>query len=378
MQNSIVTLSQTKLIQKLWRDKDIDYIAFVTSSWHFLSALSTITWLKKSKQVRKGIILICEHPAEGQIIEVNMLNRMWFEDQEIYTFRFATLSSDREVMKYIMAHDSMGKPFYILRPVMPKLEFSVFLYNCGPRKNIIHVVLEEGMASYMRDWKGWLFEEKWNVGVGNVWKQFSNRTWKKFLYTEALKRRGEFIENTLFILKEGKFLPNKRAITHLKRTIEELKDVYDFSKYNNYGNSVIICTQPYGEQNYILKEADIKIIRECCRKVIKKGYRVIIKPHPREKNLVKYDGMGAEIDVENAVPLEAILAQAEPKPKCIIGITTTTLVTAQLFWKIPAFSIARLIEREAYSRELIGDIDNYCKTFSGMIKIPQNIQSIID
>lgn len=376
MQNSIVTLSQTKLIQKLWRDKDIDYIAFVTSSWHFLSALSTISWLKKSKQVGKGIILICEHPAEGQIIDENILNKTWFEGQEIYTFRFSALVSDKAVMKYIMAHDSIGKPFYILRPIMPKLDFTVLLYDCGARKNIIHVILEEGMASYIRDWKGWLFEERWTAGAGNVWKQFSNRTWKKFLYTKALKSRGEFIENTLFISKDGKLSANKRAITYLKRTIEELEDVYDFSRYSNYSNSVIICTQPYGEQNYILKGADIKIIRECCKMAIKKGYRVIIKPHPREKNLMKYEGMGAEIDVDNAVPLEAILAQAKPKPQYIVGITTTTLVTAQLFWKIPAFSVARLIEREAYSKELIGDIDNYCKTFSGMIKIPQNIQEV--
>ena len=375
--NDILMLSQAKLIQKLFRDEDIDYIAFVTSSWHYLSAISTIAWLKKKNQVKKGIILIFEHPTDGQIIEKNMLGKNWFEDQEIYSFSFTSLASDKEVMQYVLKHVCMGKPFYIMRPVMPKWEFSVVLHNCGVRKNIIHIVLEEGMASYMRDWKGWLFEEKKDNNINTIWKQFSNRTWKKYLYTAMLKRKNELIENTLFVAKKGKLYPNRRAIMYLKRTIEELKDTYDFSKYKSYNGSVIICTQTYGEQNAIFGKEDLRIVRECCRKAQKEGYRVIIKPHPRERDLRKYEGMGAEIDIFNAVPLEAILAQAEPKPKCVIGITTTTLVSAQLFWKIPAFSIAKLIKRESYSKELIGDIDNYCKTFSGLVKIPMDIKDIV-
>ncbi len=374
--NDLTSLTQAKLIQRLFRDEDIEYIAFVTSSWHFLSAQSTIAWLKKKKHIKKGIILVCEHPTDGQIIEEKMLFRKWFPDQETYMFRFTTLASDNEVRQYVIGHPNIGKPFYIMRPVMPKLEFSAHLCDRGARKNIVHIVLEEGMASYMRDWKGWIFEEKKNQDLFTLWKQFSYRTWKKYIYAEMLKRRNEYIENTLFVTVKGKLVPNRRAISYLKGTIESLKDTYDFSRYKSYDGSVIICTQTYSDQNLISGNADIQVVKECCRRANKMGYHVIIKPHPREKNLRKYEGLGAEIDICNAVPLEAILAQTEPKPRCVIGITTTTLVSAHLFWKIPALSIARLIKREAYSKEIIGDIDNYCNTFSSFVKIPTSTENI--
>ena len=78
---------------------------------------------------------------------------------------------------------------------MPKLEFSVMLYNEGVRKNLVHIVIEEGLATYMRDWKGWLFEDLHTRDVIAIWNQISMRTWKK-RYSEAmLFRRGELIQN---------------------------------------------------------------------------------------------------------------------------------------------------------------------------------------
>ena len=112
-------------------------------------------------------------------------------------------------------------------------------------------------------------------------------------------------------------------------------------------------------------------------KLKEEGYRIIIKPHPREKNIDKYIKLGCEVDIRNDVPLESILAGLDVKPKCIVGITTTTLVTAKLFWNIPAISMAKLINRDSYGKEIVGEIDNFCKIFGTIIQIPDNYQKIM-
>lgn len=376
METQLAQISQTELIKKIKREKDIDFLAIVTSSWHYLSALSTIAWLKRKKGVRRGIILVFEHPTDGYVIEPRLVMTDWFPGLEAYCFKFGALASDAEVRKYLFHHEKDGKEFYILRPVMPKLEFSVKLYNENARKNVIHIVIEEGMATYMRDWKGWMFEEVTTRDIAEVWKKLGERVWKKEIYRRMLAMRGEYLENILFVKRGKNLIKNKRAISYFKKILEKAADIYDFSAYKNYENSVIICTQTYGEQRRILKNDDMEVLKRLCRAMQEKGWNVIIKPHPREKNIHKYEVMGCEIDRNSGVPLESIFAGLNVKPRCVVGITTTTLVTAKLFWNIPAISIAKLIQTENYTKEIAGEIDSFCKIFGNMLEIPENLKQI--
>lgn len=376
MKNQLAELTSQQLTRKLKREKSIDYVALVTSSWHFLSAVSTVKWLKHKKGVGRGMILVFEHPTDGCIIEPALANAKWFDDMEIYSFKFGALATAREVKHYLRGHRKEGREFYILRPVMPKLEFSVMLYNEDVRKNIVHIVIEEGLATYMRDWKGWLSEDLHTHNLVDLWNQISMRTWRKYYSDAVLRRRDELIDNTIFIKKGEHLFKNKRAISYFKYVLQRTKDIYDYTAYEDYQNSVIVCTQTYGEQGRILNEADIHTLERLCRVLQKKGYQVIVKPHPREKDIDKYARMGWRVDTRNDVPLESILAGLDVKPKCIMGITTTTLVTAKLFWGISTVSIARLIARDSYTKEIADEINNFCKIFENIIQIPHSYEKI--
>lgn len=376
METQLEQKSQTELFRKIKREKDIDVLAIVTSSWHYLSALSTIAWLKRKKGVGKSIILVFEHPTDGYIIEPKLVMKNWFQDVETYCFKFGALASNAEVRKYLLHHEKDGKEFYILRPVMPKLEFSVKLYNEKVRKNIVHIVIEEGMATYMRDWKGWMFEEVTTCDIAEVWKKLGERIWKKEAYRIMLAKRGEYIENILFVKRGKSFVQNRRAISYFKKILEKAANIYDLSSYKNYENSVIICTQTYGEQGRILKNDDIEVLKRLCRAMQGQGWNVIVKPHPREKNMNKYETLECEIDRNSSVPLESIFAGLSVKPRCVVGITTTTLVTAKLFWNIPAISIAKLINPDAYTKKIVGEVDSFCKIFGNMLEIPEDFKGI--
>lgn len=376
MKDNLTDLTSQQLVQRLKREKSIDYVALVTSSWHFLSAISTIKWLKDKKGVRRGLVLVFEHPTDGCIIEPDLVNSKWFDDLEVYNFKFGALATQSEIKHYLQKHQKEGREFYILRPVMPKLEFSVMLYNENVRKNIVHIVIEEGLATYMRDWKGWLFEDLHTCDMIAAWNQISMRTWKKYYSEAMLFRRGELIQNTLFVKKGNNFVKNRRAIIYFKWVLQKTKNIYDCKAYENYQGSVIVCTQTYGEQKRILDNADMHELEHLVKKLKEAGNQVIIKPHPREKNIEKYIKLGCEVDTQNSVPLESILASLDIKPRCIVGITTTTLITAKLFWDIPAISMARLINHDSYAKEIVGEIDNFCRIFGRVIQIPDNYQKI--
>lgn len=376
MKDNLTNLTSQQLVRRLKREKSIDYVALVTSSWHFLAAVSTIKWLKDKKGVRRGLVLVFEHPTDGCIIESELVNRKWFDDLEVYSFKFGVLATQGEIKHYLRKHQKEGREFYILRPVMPKLEFSVMLYNENVRKNIVHIVIEEGLATYMRNWKGWLFEDLHTHDMIAAWNQISMRTWKKHYSEAALFKRGELIQNTLFVKKGKKFVTNRRAIIYFKWVLQRTKYIYDCKAYENYQGSVIVCTQTYGEQKRILDNADMHELEHLVKKLKEEGNRVIIKPHPRERNIDKYIKLGCEVDTKNSVPLESILASLDVKPRCIVGITTTTLITAKLFWDIPAISMARLINHDSYAKEIVGEIDNFCKIFGRVIQIPDNYQKV--
>lgn len=374
--SELTTISQSQLVRKLKRDRNIDYLAIVTSSWHYLSALSTIKWLKEKRGVVKGIILVAAHPKDGYIINEEILKQSQTDDQEIYDFKFGALAASWEVRSYLLKRREKGKPFYILRPVMPKLEFSVFLYNSDVRKNIVHITIEEGLATYMRDWRGWAFEELKSFDLPGLWNQVSMRTWKKVLCEILLRKNSEFIENTIFVKRKNELIENKRSIYYLKKTLNQLARKCDLTGYEYYSDSIIVCTQPYGEQNGILQNADLKAIEGLCEIANEMECRVVIKPHPREKDINKYEKIGCIVDQKGDIPLELILGGVFPKPRCVVGITTTTLITGKLFWNIPSISLARLVGRENYAKEVLPEIDNFCSTFSNMVQIPDEYRKI--
>ena len=333
--------------------------------------------LKKENKVKNGIILIYRHPTGGLIVDTDILAINWFPGLEQYSFKFERLAGGMQTFRYMLHHRNEGNPFYILRPMLPKMDFTTLLYNENICKNIVHVEIDEGLATYIRGWSGWIVADikgkKWN----ELWKLFNEWTWKKAVFTLLLKSRKELIKNTLFVKKGKNLVNNRKLIIHFKRVFDKLGQAYDLSAYEKYSHSIIICTQPYGEQNDIMQNDDVRIIKKFCEIAHDMGFFVILKPHPREKNTNRYKDAKCFIDSNNSVPLEALLAGIHPKPVAVIGITTTTLVTAKLFWNIPTISLAKLISREAYAYGIRDEVDNFCDIFRDIVQIPEKFQDIL-
>lgn len=370
---------EKSVIRKIKKDKDVNGIAMVVSSWHYLNALATMEFLLQSGRIKKGIILARSHQQAGFIVDEKLWNADIDDRIERAVFHYRFLPGWKEVKGYLNERIANEKDFYILQPVEPRVSFAAELWRSGLKRNYVHIVIDEGLGGYLRTAKGWMNERKVIDPLASVSRKDIFRKWQHQCYINVmLKKRGQLLYNTFF-MKKGKYLSvNLSCKKYLSNIFENASSLYDYADYCKYENKLVICTQPFHDLGQVDNNADIEIIEQICKEAKRANIGVIIKPHPRETDMEKYSIIaGAEVDANNLIPLEIIVAGLKRKPKAIIGITTTTLVTAGILWGINTISIVDIIKKENFHDEVMEDIDNFPRLFSQYVKVPKKMDDLI-
>jgi len=236
------------------------------------------------------------------------------------------------------------------------------------------VIIEEGIGMYIRDEKRWLergIESASGIKktvykiLSPIWFKYST---KKIL--EMYSKNGNLQRYNLFLDTKDGLVPNKDYCKAFASVFSERAERY--CNCVDYSNTIIINSQPMFEELKIDDDIECyKRIKEICNI---KNIRLIIKPHPREKHLERY--LGFEVDTENrGISQEILIAKSNTKPLAIIGLFSTTLVTGNIFYDIPAICVGKIIDRG----KLVGfgnDIDNFINAFHNTINVPENYEDI--
>lgn len=361
---------------RIRHEDQIDCLAIVVSSWHYLNALATISSFKMRGLMRKAIILAVQHGRSGFIVDTHLWEQN-VPDLEKYYFRTKDLPPLKDVAQYLKAKAGENKAFYLLRSVGPSPELAAALWQAGIHRNFINIVIDEGLGYYLRNTKGWLLEgEKTNQSILKFVERMT-KEWIYKIYTETtLTHRKQLLYHTFF-LKRGRTLTiNKECVACLRTVMAKATACYSQDNYDKYENKLIICTQVFHDLGQIHNNADMVIIKQICDAARKKHIGVVIKPHPRETDLNKYRCLGAEVDEKQSVPLEIILAGVKRKPLAIIGITTTSLVSAKVLWGIDTFSIIKLVGTKNFVYEVREDINHFPRCFSKFVALPNSVDDI--
>lgn len=263
---------------------------------------------------------------------------------------------------------------YVLLPICKAISAKKILQLCRENKDDVKIVfIEEGLGYYIRTEKRWNERGLENMhGISKYLRVFRGKMVSLVGYKKTiakLKRQGK-IEEFCFFTKENEELVKNESICNLFTKAFESKRVQCEIDENIYYNKVLLNTQPFFEE--IKTDEDLrcyKIIKEICDR---NGLVLVIKPHPRELNLSRYYELGIDVETEYAsYSQENILAAINRPPVCVLGFFSTTLVTANLFWNIPAVSLCDLICKEK-TGGYIEDIDNFVRIFSNVVYAPKN------
>lgn len=129
-------------------------------------------------------------------------------------------------------------------------------------------------------------------------------------------------------------------------------------------NYILINTQPLD----LDCKQEIELLRRIINVFNEYGFRVVLKSHPRENNIEKYNELDITIDSRCRYSQEVIMESMSNKPAYIVGYYSTSLITAKIFYNIPAISIAPLALKEIdMSKEIKDDMVSFIKCFSNMV-----------
>lgn len=337
-------------IEYLKLNREIEYIAYVITPWHalaFLAALKKIENTEKRKLT--GIVIIKEHVVNGFCIDDDNFKSI---HAQVYKFKDDEFLIDRvkSEFKGIRYYGTLNKCnndlFYLFRPIGFRYAILAGIdEGLNHSKNISVVTLDEGVGSYLWDNGGGLRQTlKENRGIKKKAIAIVRYLEGKVFSEEKLRYYGRIIDGRLFIKEaNGKCKKNSDMACFFENAIEEYIGTTNLHVDIANEPYVIINTQPLTGYTITNSDIQIEILKQIIPIVKKQGYRVVIKPHPREDDYVKYRITGAEVLRDINISQEALLASLKCKPSFIIGNFSTTLITCKAIFNIPTISISRIL-----------------------------------
>lgn len=342
-----------KSLLQLLKSTEYDFVAFVMTPWHahsFIAALKNIENVEKRSL--KGIVIIKPHLIDGWLLNEsdfterkNLISVYRYRDDETY---FDRLKSEiGGILYYFGLKKNDGPAFYFFKPNGFRYPIlSTLQKACGKDKSVYAVSIDEGVGIYTN----FNFETFGNAIKSSITQKTSLKnklfsifkTFETYVFTEnRLKLKGHYIDcNLMKIRTDGVCEPNGNMPKYFKEAVEEFNkaDIY-YPRINN--KYILINTQPIEEYTYSEKDIQFEILKECIPIFKESGYLVVLKPHPRERNIKKYKSLDVLLFENNAISQESLLCNMK-KPEYIVSCCSTTLVSTHLFWETKSISLIKL------------------------------------
>lgn len=370
----------TALLRKTIKENNCNFIAFAQTPWHAHGINAFLVYAKENNINIKGYICILKHSQAGILIgRNNFINCTG--DVEVVLFTDIGSRNKRNPIKsrfdtwsWINKSKEANEKnaCYILSPFMPKYDWHAYMKSLNTMK-VYSVIIDEGLAMYMRslsDWKN----ETWSspISLKSKLKNTYEVLFRNESYQKKLNKRSELMQFTLFS-NDGTLSKNTDVIEHYKTAIAYTSELSSYDDIKCFENAAIINTQPYYDHGQISEDEDIRVLKWLCLKLSELNIKVVLKPHPREKNLLRYSNLvNCYLYENNVISQETILSHLKIKPILFAGFSSTSLVTANILYGIPAISLSRLTNSEKIGNQMKSDDERFVSTFGDLVFCPSN------
>lgn len=337
-----VELDYKEIIELLAENSEYNFVSMICTSWHKLSFEAAKRFIEAtSGEVLEGLIIVGKHKLTGYA-----LNNNDFDENQRVCFgnvEEMKLSVCKKISYYFGLTATNQKAFYIFTPCRPNLTWTAKLKELFPDRRIVSVIIDEGLATYIEDNKGWITE---NIKNGADFKEKIKLYLNRYLISGWCKHRlvksQNYIDCNLLIKeKDNDYRQNGKMFFYYAESIQKTAVRQNIKRIHMPEKYVLFNTQPFTVENGADYDMDVL---QCAVDIFKKaGFTVVLKPHPREKQLERYNKLDVQMIKENNYPQEILLERMDIKPSYIVSYFSTSLVTASMFWNIPAISLAPLL-----------------------------------
>lgn len=358
-------------------------LAYAYTPWHVHGVLAVVRYIETCGIEVKGVVCLCKHPQAGLILDESYFLSC---KSSLSIFEYEPenggyLHIINYIKKTILPSDLCGKKYFLIIPnrfePMVHARFSEGMHS----DNIESFVIDEGLATYMRsetDFYKEALEHSGNI-IRKAWIRFR----LGMIDSRYIKKisRVHLLNDFKLLMKTSDSLGvNDLSVPFYRKVIAEGGMNIPGEQLCMYEDSVIINTQPFWDEGTINNNEDVNILIEFCRKCAEQNLHLVIKPHPREKNLDRYDCLRdyAFIETRKNITQESIIAALDIKPLAIVGFSSTTLISAKIFYDIPTYSLVQLWDYDKIDPELSIEEQRFFHTFSSILPCFADIDELVD
>lgn len=367
---------QTEILQFLESELSstrYNFIAFAISPWHALGVDAFVyDYLSNMKGNKcRGIVVIVEHELSGFVIDSSaFICRNWCAVEFVF-LRTSMVSVREYKAKLVKVKNlcmSLLKPLkyvkhdrsclYCIAPMNPNylIQTAFSCNGIAKRYYPCHIMIDEGFAQYCSPLP-WFFENnkesrfKWHLLARFITQYYLRKCLNRIICAvSSMQNRSIFKKNNLRLHVRNNVAKSYKTILQLK--LQGHQSTFSFN--NIQSNSVVFLSQPWSEYGTIDHNKEEVILNNIIKILERLNLQLIIKSHPREDK-DKYFKFTGRFNESVAIIQEDLLAEEvfAFKPLCVIGYTSTSLITARAIYNIPAISISSILsymcDNEYYS-----------------------------
>lgn len=373
----MLEIQNYKEVESILEKSDYDYIAFATSPWHAYSISAAILCLQNMNDcLLRGIIFIIKNKNESYLIDDDYFAAI---DAKCYRYNPNHSMKDmlsQEIISTYYCFTRQKKQIvsksniYVLSQQKPYVLWLAILNKVNKEKKVNSVVCDEGAGSYINSAK-----DRLNIG------KLNNKSLLKYLksiYDEyvlipttinKLTSSNSLFDMCLFEKKHNKVKIKESMAMYYKKAMETHLQYIEFSVPTIDHKYVLVNTQPTSRDE-IRNEMEIDVLwEEVINLYTNNGYKVLVKPHPREKDNLKYIKMGAEVIDEKHIAQELLLMKMRA-PFVLISIFSTTLLTTPIFNDIHTVCLAPIVRNmKSISNDYRDELDRFIDTFDNITQM---------
>lgn len=366
-------------------NKACNFIAFAITPLQSHGVDAAIYYLREKGIDPNGYIYILPHVTTGRCLNkdsfvsisqtikvVNGCNKFSYNrtKKEIFTERVALL-------KYFSNKER--KTIYVIwTEVLPSV-LSIVLqlgYNC------IFIIIDDGSGSYTNSFLNGFQtailcenHSKISTKIKTAFRELINRLFIS-LMTRKLKKKGQLTDFCIFVYKKRYFEKNELAVRYYKRALKRQLKMETPIEFKEFSKSILINTQCLFESNMTNGIVDLELYKDAVKIVKKYNEKILVKPHPREMNIRKYEDIGCDLIKEMEYSQEVILSNLKEMPLCIISVFSSTLLNATGLFGVPAISLAKLMLRKNISKNMVGVLKKYIRQYDNIILFPDSWEEL--
>lgn len=356
-------LNSFQLIKYIKENPNISFVSVATTPWHLIGLEYCLE--NCVSDYEHGLVLIAKHEISGFCLDIMDVKKHL--KKNIICCKFTNIGENRSDLIFggikLFLSNKYDRKIKIISPEKPWIRFALSLRN-KVKIGFKFIVFDEGIGAYYRK------SRFYYNGIEKL----------KFLIIRKIERdivrKHDFVDNSLFIMKNEHLLRNQNIINEYKRKFESQQKIHPL-KDNGSEQYVIINTQTYHDNGEISNNEDVFVLKEITKILTSRGFKVYLKPHPRDKSIQRYQDLKLQF-IDKNISQEAFIASLDRLPTYVIGFTTTTLITLLLFFNIKPISLVGCIKDDFVLGNAKKDFKLFRKLFGNMVFVPHSLNEFED